>query len=713
MNTEREQPQATSQDQPLLLRKLIYFFAIVVSLSHIYFNTIGTLSELWVAALHFGMFGFLCAVTFPVHFCRQSHWSYLLNSLIGIAALFSGLYLIFTEADLYDRGVIFNNLDWLVSIGAVLIVMEFTRRTTGWLIPILILIAISYMAWWGRYIGGVFAFPGLSLETVMFRSYFSNEGMFGAIARISSTYVFMFILFGAFLVKSGAGDFIINLARCIAGKMIGGPGLVAVIGSGLMGSISGSAVANTVSTGIITIPLMKRSGFKGEFAAGIEAASSTGGQLMPPVMGAGAFVMASYTQVPYSDIIAVAFLPALLYFFSVAVFVRVEAKRNGLGNRDEHIPEFWGILKAGWHSLLPIAVLITLLIIGFTPTYAAGLSILSAIGASWLSPNPMKLNDILDALVDGTKNMVSTAVLLIAVGLIINVVTTTGIGNTFSLMINEWSQGSLLISLVLVALASLVIGMGLPVTAAYIVLGTLSAPALYSLIIETQLLDALVNGTLQQAGAGVLALVDSSLPEKVVAGLTLTEAQQLLTQIPDELKSMVIEQGLSPAILTGTILAAHMIIFWLSQDSNVTPPVCLAAFAAAAIAGSRPMRTGFLAWRYAKGLYIVPLMIAYGPIIMGNWADAIQSFIAGLFGIYALVGVMEGYLEGRLGMLHRFGLLIASVLLLWPHTGLLVNLGGALTVVFITWLTWQPFKANQTDFLEGQTIPPYSLQPDH
>lgn len=180
----------------------------------------------------------------------------------------------------------------------------------------------------GQYIGGMFGFSGLSLETVLYRSYFTSEGMFGQIARISWSYVFMFILFGAFLVKSGAGDFIIELSRCAAGRFVGGPGFVAVLGSGLMGSVSGSSVANTVSTGVITIPLMQRAGFPARFAAGVEAAASTGGQLMPPVMGAGAFIMASYTQIPYVDIIAIAALPALLYFMSVGFYVRVEAMRS-------------------------------------------------------------------------------------------------------------------------------------------------------------------------------------------------------------------------------------------------------------------------------------------------------------------------------------------------------------------------------------------------
>ncbi len=263
----------------------------------------------------------------------------------------------------------------------------------------------------------------------------------------------MFILFGAFLVRSGAGEFIIDIARCIAGRLIGGPGFVAVLASGLTGTISGSAVANTVSTGVITIPLMKRAGFDPKVAGGVEAAASTGGQIMPPIMGAGAFVMSTYTQIPYLDIVAVAFLPAIMYFLSVAFFVRIEAKRRRVRQVDDAAPRLATVLKRGGIAfVLPVTLLIVLLVRGFTPTYAAGVAILAVIAASWLTPHRMGVRAVLDALALGARNMVTTAVLLVAVGLIVNVIATDGIGNTFSLMISQWADGSLLIALVLIAL---------------------------------------------------------------------------------------------------------------------------------------------------------------------------------------------------------------------------------------------------------------------
>lgn len=320
---------------------------------------------------------------------------------------------------------------------------------------------------------GVFQFKGLTWETVLFRSLYGDFALFGTIASISSTYVFLFIIFGAFLVRSGAGEYIIDLSRAAAGRLVGGPGLVAVLASGLTGTISGSAVANTASTGVITIPMMKRAGFPGRFAGAVEGRpSSTGGQLMPPIMGAGAFVMASYTQLPYEQIIAVAALPALLYFASVGFFVRIEARRQGLQAQSYEGPGIWQTTKErGASFIIPIIVLIVLLVQGFTPTYAAAIGIATVIASSWLTRTPMGPKAIMEALAHGARNMVMTAVLLCAVGLVINVIVTAGVGNTFSLMISDWAGGSLLIAIALIAIASLVLGMGLPVTAAYIVLG--------------------------------------------------------------------------------------------------------------------------------------------------------------------------------------------------------------------------------------------------
>lgn len=674
--------ELTQRDEQGATGRFVYWAGVLFALAHIYFNTLGTLSELWVSAIHFSGFALICALMVPLSKKRaNAGWVIGLDLLIGAIAVGTTFYLILFEDALYERGVHFITSDWVVAVVAILVALEMTRRTTGWFIPCLIVFALTYVFWWGQYVDGMFNFPGLSLETVLYRSYFSSEGMFGSIARISWTYVFMFILFGAFLVKSGAGDFIIELSRCAAGRMIGGPGFVAVLGSGLMGSVSGSSVANTVSTGVITIPLMRKAGFPARFAAGVEAAASTGGQLMPPVMGAGAFIMASYTQIPYVEIIAIAALPALLYFLSVGFYVRVEARRSHANAVEMDVRPVKEVLKEGWHCLLPLVVLVALLIYGFTPTYAAGISIISVVLSSWISPKKMGLRDILDALAQGSRNMATTAMLLVAVGLVVNVVAMTGIGNTFSLMVTDWAGGSLLITLVLVALASLVLGMGLPVTAAYIVLATLSAPALYSLMAERELIELIVNGNLPETARAIFMLVDPNSLTALAAPMSEAQAVALLEQVPPDFKGQLLDQAINADKLAMILLAAHMIIFWLSQDSNVTPPVCLTAFAAAAIARTPPMMTGFTAWKIAKGLYIVPLLFAYTGFIGGSIDEVLTIFVFGILGLYAFVGLMEGYLEGPLNIALRVLSGACAVGLLWPHGQLVFDLIAA--AVFI------------------------------
>ncbi|MDH3998939.1 MAG: TRAP transporter fused permease subunit, partial [Desulfuromonadales bacterium] len=598
-------------------------------------------------------------------------------------------FLISREDAIYERGVSLIAAEWLAGIILILCALEFTRRVAGWLIPVLILIALSYIGWWGPHVSGVFKFAGLSAETILFRSVYGDDALFGAIASISSSYVFMFILFGAFLLRSGGGEFVINLARAVAGRLVGGPGLVAVMASGLMGTISGSAVANTASTGVITIPLMKRAGFPATFAAGAEAAASTGGQLMPPIMGAGAFVMATYTQISYTTIVLVSILPAILYFASVGFFVRIEAKRNHVDCVDEEQVSALEVLKqGGLVFLLPITILIALLIYGFTPTYAAGLSIVAVVVSSWLSPKRMGIKAIIEALSSGAQNMVMTAILLCSVGLIVNVIATAGIGNTFSLMITAWSGNSVITALILIALASLVLGMGLPVTAAYIVLGTLSAPALHGLIADNLLIEALASGQIPQSAQALFMLAAPDKLAQIGAPMDIAAARTIVAALPIEMAGMIREAVLSPELMLNGLLSAHLIVFWLSQDSNVTPPVALAAFTGAAIAGTKPMATGLQSWKIAKGLYVVPLLFAYTPLIGGPWDQVVMVFVFALFGLYALAAALQGHMEAPLNLGLRLLTLVAALLLLWP-TNLWLHLLGLALLLGIFGGNWR------------------------
>jgi len=660
--------QSSSFAAPLKLATTL--LAVGLSLGHLWMNSFGNVSTLWQNGIHFAGFALLCSLAIPI---TNRSWALhgagrLGDVVFGLAVAISALYLIYAEDLIYDRGVRLTPPEWIAGTIVILGAIEYTRRTTGWIIPALIVIALSYIAVWGAHISGVFAFGGLSLETLMFRSIYGDDALFGTIARISSTFVFMFILFGAFLLKSGAGEFIIDISRAAAGRFVGGPGFVAVFASGLTGTISGSAVANTASTGVITIPMMKRAGFPATFAGGVESAASTGGQLMPPIMGAGAFVMAASTQISYTHIVAMSVLPAILYFLTVGFFVRIEAKRsNAVGLADDNAPAMIDVLKRGGPPfIIPVGLLVTLLVNGYTPTYAAGFAILACIAASWLTPHRMGPKAIIEALELGARNMIMTAVLLCAVGLIVNVIATAGIGNTFSLMISSWAGGNLLIAIVLVALASLVLGMGLPVTAAYIVLGTLSAPALYQLILQSQIVDLLVAGAIPESAKAIFMI---AVPDQLAAlsgPMESAKASALVASLPVETLGLLNDLLFDPGILMAALLSAHMIVFWLSQDSNVTPPVCLAAFTAAAIAKAPPMKTGFAAWRVAKGLYFVPLLFAFTPLLGGDWAKMLEIFFFAAFGLWAMGAAIEGYWENRLGPVTRLLVLLTGVALLWP-----------------------------------------------
>ncbi|MGB1109561.1 MAG: TRAP transporter permease, partial [Gammaproteobacteria bacterium] len=307
--------------------RLVYILGIAIAALHFWFNSFGAVDTHVQNIVHFAGFALLCGLIYPISrnpFIRTIDIAFMLAVVCG------ALFLIVAEDMIYARGVKLEIQDWIIGTIVILGAIEFTRRSTGWIIPALIIIALSYITWWGNLIDGVFSFGGLSLETTMFRSLFGDDALFGNIARISATFVFMFILFGAFLLRSGAGDFVIHLSRAVAGRMIGGPGIVAVIASGLTGTISGSAIANTASTGVITIPMMKKAGFPAKFAAGIEASASTGGQLMPPVMGAVAFIMADFLARPYRDIVIAALVPSFLYYVALFFQADLEAARRGI-----------------------------------------------------------------------------------------------------------------------------------------------------------------------------------------------------------------------------------------------------------------------------------------------------------------------------------------------------------------------------------------------
>ncbi|MDA1311303.1 MAG: TRAP transporter fused permease subunit [Proteobacteria bacterium] len=643
--------------------------------------------DLWQNAIHFAGFAFLGFATFAT-FKRHAErpWSIAFDIALGLIVAASALWVASAETGLYIRTLATTGqewqltfVDWAAGLIVIAAAIELTRRLTGWIIPVLVIVSLSYILFLGEIMPGVFRAASLPLSDVLFRSLYNDEGMFGSITTISSANITLFMIFGAFLVVSGASDFVIELSKIIAGRFRGGAAFVAVIASALTGTISGSAVANTASTGIITIPLMKANGFSSKFAAGVEASASTGGQMMPPIMGAGAFVMVSFTGISYSTIVVVSIIPAILYFLSVGFMVRVESMKHQIGTEQIEAVDRAKLWGGALNFLLPLAVMTYMLVTGRTPSFAACFAIATLIVVSWVTPNRMGPRRISQALVLGIKTSIMTAVLLVTVGLINNAVVTSGLANGFALMIAQWSQGSVLIAVILIALVSLVLGMGLPVTAAYIVLSILSAPALAGLLADSILVDLLVQGISDPAQAALFALVESPLAAKVGVGMSLEEASTLVSGLPFELALVIRPVLIDTETLTVFLLTAHLIVFWLSQDSNVTPPVCLAAFTAAGIAKSPPMATGVEAWKIAKGLYIVVLLFAFTPLIGSGFWDSVQIGGFALFGIYTITALIQRYSEGPIP-LWLYPVFIAGGALSFVPLNLPLNALGALLV---------------------------------
>jgi len=636
---------------------LVLLFALVFALWHVLTNVYLTEPGLWQNAIHFGGFAFLASVTIsPWGKNSTRRWAWTFDIAYGLLIAAAALWVAWSESDLYERSLAvtgqgwqLNVIDWSAGLLLIFACIDLSRRVSGWVIPILIVLSLSYILFLGTKLPGVFRSASLPIDDVLFRTLYNDEGMFGILANISVTNITLFMIFGGFLVVSGASNFVIEISKIVAGRIKGGAAFVAVLSSALTGTISGSAVANTASTGVITIPLMKSNGFRPQFAGGVEAAASTGGQLMPPIMGAGAFVMASYTSIPYGTIVAVSIVPAILYFLSVAFIVRIEALKYDAGAEIDLTVDKGKMLSGGLVFIIPLTVMIWLLMTGVTPSYAACWAIATLIVTSWVTsiaarllgqglfkPVEMGPSRIAESLVSGVRSAILTAILLTAIGIMNNAIVTSGVGNGFSLMIAQWSQGSLALAIVLIGLASLVLGMGL--------------------------------------------LVDHPLVAKVATGMSTAEAWELVRNIPFEIAVTIRPVMVDQSVQTAYLLSAHLIIFWLSQDSNVTPPVCLAAFAAAGIAGSRPMATGFESWKIAKGLYIVPLLFAYTPLITGDFLEVLQVGFFALFGIYATNALIQWYSEGPIGIIGAVLLVAGAVGAYWP-LAIVPNLIGAALVV--------------------------------
>ncbi|WP_142919171.1 TRAP transporter permease [Peribacillus saganii] len=424
----------------------------------------------------------LCFLIFPANKKRKGNRISFLDLLLAICSVAVSVYIIVAFNDLITRMGMPNKLDLIMGVLAVVLILEATRRTIGWELSFITIIILLY-GFLGNHIPGIFNHRGYSVERMINQMYLTTEGIFGVPLGVATTFVFLFVLFGAFLEKSGAGQFFIDLAVSLTGRSKGGPAKIAIFASGFMGTISGSSIANVVGTGTFTIPLMKRVGYKSHFAGAVEAAASTGGQITPPIMGAAAFIMAELTGVPYMDIAMAAILPAALYYLSLYMNVHFEASRTGLkGMSKEEVPDLKKTLLLGGQFIIPLVVVVTALAGGSSPTKAAYLAIFSLILVSMIKASTrMGIRKIVDACRMGAEISISIITATACAGMIVGTVSLTGLGLKFTDFIVSISAGQLFLGLFLSMIASIILGMSLPTTATYIVLSVLTAPALEQL----------------------------------------------------------------------------------------------------------------------------------------------------------------------------------------------------------------------------------------
>lgn len=463
-------------------RWVVAVIAICFSLFQIYTATFGVFDAHIQRAVHLSFAMALVFLLFPMRKSWSGDGIHPVDAVMALIAVAMPLYVVIFYKDLVMRAALSTPLDTLIGAVGVLLVLEAARRVVGWPIVIVAVVFLAY-AFAGPNIPGAFAHRGVSLTMLVGHLYYTTEGVFGIPLGVSATFIFLFILFGAYLEKSGLGKLFIDLANSIAGWASGGPAKVAVISSGLMGTISGSSVANVAGTGSFTIPMMKKLGYRPEFAGAVEAAASTGGQLMPPIMGAAAFLMAEFVGVPYISVAKAAAIPALLYFTGVMLCVHLEAKKTGLrGLSIEELPKVGAILKEKGHLMLPLIVIIYLLVSGYTPMRAALWAIVLTVLASLLrSSTRMSLKDVVKGLEDGARSALGVIIACATAGIIIGVVTKTGLGLKLGSVLIQLAGGHLLPTMMFTMITSIILGMGVPTTANYVITSTIAAPTIIQL----------------------------------------------------------------------------------------------------------------------------------------------------------------------------------------------------------------------------------------
>ena len=602
--------------------KLVALIAVAMSCFHFYTSGFGLLLAQKQGAVHLAFTLALVFLLYPAS-SKQSKTSGIpfYDFILGAIGVASALYLVVFFNELVTRAGLPTQTDLIMGFLLIATLLEATRRISNPVLPCLAIIALLY-CYFGRSMPDMLAHRGFNVARIVNHMYLGTEGIFGTPLEVSSTFVFMFILFGAVLEKTGLGKFIIDLSLALAGWSTGGPAKVAVVSSGLMGTVSGSSVANVCTTGMFTIPLMKSVGYEPYFAGAVEAVASTGGQIMPPVMGAAAFIMAQILGVPYIEVAIAAVVPALLYYFAVMVQVHFEACRLGLrGIPWKQLPPLGPLLKTKGFLLIPLVAIIYFLLAGYTPLKAAFNGILVSFVLSWLNKEtrltPAKLYD---AFQSGARSAIGVACACATVGMVVGMGTLTGlalkIAGAIVAMAEVSPDGSLaalgasLFSLApgaevtaFTMIASLILGMGLPTTANFIVTSTMAAPALFLL-------------------------------------------------------------GVPP-------MAAYMFVFYFGIAADLTPPVALAAYAGAGIAGSDPMKTGVTSFKLALAGFLVPYIYVYNPMLLFIDVEPFymaQAICTALIGVFLLAMFTIGYFKAHLAWYMRVLAFVGAICLLIPGT---------------------------------------------
>ncbi|MBC8438781.1 MAG: TRAP transporter permease [Deltaproteobacteria bacterium] len=604
------------------LELAICLLSVTLSIYHLYVAYAGSLEAHAFRSTHLAFVLVLCFLLNPL---GRKKWTDPKNAWFSLDLLLVGLTIaiqVYTlwdlDAFIFRRGDL-TQMDIYAGTAMIILLMEATRRAVGWAMMFIALFFLAQTAFSDK-LFWIFYGPPSSWFTMVDYLFMRENGMYSIPIMVMATYIFLFILFGAILVRSGAGRFFINVALALTGSKVGGPAKASVLSSCLMASVSGSAVANVVTTGSFTIPLMKRIGYRPYFAGAVEACASSGGQIMPPVMGAAAFVIAEFLNVPYLKVALAGLFPALIYFFSIFVMVHFEARKRNLATVSKaELPNLKYEIKRGGHLFLAIIVIVVLMMVGYTPMLAAFWAIMSILILSSLRKETrMTPTDMLSAFEEGARLAVSVSVACAAAGIIIGCVFVSGIGLKFTNVIVSLAGGNLWIALFLTMGSSMILGMGLTTTAVYITLAALVIPAL-------------------------------------------------------------IKMGVVP-------IAAHLFAFYFGLVSAITPPVALASFAAAGIAGSNPMQTGWCSLRLGIAKYMLPFVFVFAPglLFVGTWDQIIMAIVGGFAGIYALTATTEGWIIAKIDWPLRILLALCAFLFFTP--GLNMSISG-LAIQLPYWLT--------------------------